>query len=171
MDETTTARTVTNLKLDALLKSLQRALGDDLIGVVLYGSHARGNPHPDSDVDLLVIARGLPESRYERAKWFGQVVAQSDYLGPRVSMLGKTCEEFEGYFPSLYLDIGLDGIILFDRGAYTASKMARIRELIAEAGLVRKAIDGEMLWELTHPIPDPPGYWGVEWDGYHEYSG
>lgn len=171
MVELTTAWPTAVLTLEALVESLQRALGDDLIGVVLYGSHARGTPRPDSDVDLLIIAGGLPESRYERAGWFGQVLAQSDYDGPRVSMLGKTPEEFEGHFPSLYLDIGLDGVTLFDRGDYTAGKLARIRELISEAGLVRKTFDGEMQWELTRPVPEPPGYWGIEWDGYHEYPG
>ena len=44
---------------------LRDALGDDLRAVWLYGSRARGEtPHPESDVDLLVIADG-GWSRYE----------------------------------------------------------------------------------------------------------
>jgi predicted nucleotidyltransferase len=34
---------------------LRRLYGDRLVEVVLYGSHARGDAHPDSDVDLAVI--------------------------------------------------------------------------------------------------------------------
>lgn len=30
----------------------------DLAGAIVYGSRARGNPRPDSDVDLAVILRG-----------------------------------------------------------------------------------------------------------------
>lgn len=45
---------------------LRDALGEDLRAVWLYGSRARGERHPESDVDLLVIAEGGHE-RYERA--------------------------------------------------------------------------------------------------------
>jgi predicted nucleotidyltransferase len=37
---------------------LEREYGDLLSGVVLYGSHARGDSEPGSDVDLLVVLRG-----------------------------------------------------------------------------------------------------------------
>lgn len=37
---------------------LRDALGDDLRALWLYGSRARGEAHPESDVDLLVIADG-----------------------------------------------------------------------------------------------------------------
>ncbi|HMI81228.1 MAG TPA: nucleotidyltransferase domain-containing protein [Solirubrobacterales bacterium] len=44
---------------------LRDALGDDLRGLWLYGSRARGTAHPESDVDLLVIADG-GRDRYGR---------------------------------------------------------------------------------------------------------
>jgi predicted nucleotidyltransferase len=37
---------------------LDNELGGDLRGLWLYGSRARGTAHPESDVDLLVIADG-----------------------------------------------------------------------------------------------------------------
>jgi predicted nucleotidyltransferase len=52
--------------LDQAVDRLRAALGMNLIGVVLYGSHARDEAREDSDVDLLVIAQGLPERWYER---------------------------------------------------------------------------------------------------------
>jgi len=52
--------------LGRFLPGLQKALGDDLHAVWLYGSSARGERrHPDSDVDVLVIAEGGHE-RYGR---------------------------------------------------------------------------------------------------------
>lgn len=45
---------------------LDNELGDDLRGLWLYGSRARGTAHPESDVDLLVIAEG-GRDRYGRA--------------------------------------------------------------------------------------------------------
>ena len=46
----------------ALLRDLRQRLGDlygdRLVRAVLYGSHARGDAAPDSDVDVLVVLRG-----------------------------------------------------------------------------------------------------------------
>jgi predicted nucleotidyltransferase len=49
------------LQLSTLLKRLHSDLGaiygDEIHAVYLYGSQARGEAHPDSDVDILVILR------------------------------------------------------------------------------------------------------------------
>lgn len=37
---------------------LAELYGDRLVRVVLYGSHARGDARPDSDIDLLVVLDG-----------------------------------------------------------------------------------------------------------------
>ncbi|HKH64575.1 MAG TPA: nucleotidyltransferase domain-containing protein [Solirubrobacterales bacterium] len=44
---------------------LEDELGGDLRGLWLYGSRARGTAHPESDIDLLVIAEG-GHDRYGR---------------------------------------------------------------------------------------------------------
>lgn len=51
-----------------LASRLRGALGDDLRALWLYGSRARGEAHPESDVDLLVIADG-GRGRYQRIAW------------------------------------------------------------------------------------------------------
>ncbi len=38
--------------------ALERLYGDRLVKVILYGSHARGEAHQESDVDVLVVLRG-----------------------------------------------------------------------------------------------------------------
>lgn len=52
---------------------LQAAYGDRLRRVVLYGSRARGDADPDSDVDLLVVLERLIENEYREIKRMGNL--------------------------------------------------------------------------------------------------
>ncbi len=45
--------------LQTFKQTLQQRLGDNLIALKLYGSKARGDAHPGSDVDVVVVARRL----------------------------------------------------------------------------------------------------------------
>ena len=44
--------------LKKLNRALKRLLGERLEAVYLYGSHARGDARPDSDIDVLVVIKG-----------------------------------------------------------------------------------------------------------------
>ncbi|MFQ5611253.1 MAG: nucleotidyltransferase domain-containing protein [Anaerolineae bacterium] len=151
--------------LDEVLQALRNLLGPSLVAIVLYGSWARGEARPGSDVDLFLVARNLPEDRFDRAVYLRQAVAGCGSLP--VSILAKEPAQFEAHFPPLYLDIGLDGIIIDDSGGYMARKLARIREIIDQAGLYRVRQEGELMWWFRH---QPKLHWAIEWDGFHEYD-
>lgn len=58
---------------------MDNALGDDLRGLWLYGSRARGEtPQKDSDVDLLVIAEGDREHRRRLAMDLSEAAALAE---------------------------------------------------------------------------------------------
>ncbi|RLI23711.1 hypothetical protein DRO57_08395 [Candidatus Bathyarchaeota archaeon] len=54
---------------EVLERYVKRVLKDErVVGLILYGSLARGleKPFPESDIDLIVVARELPEDLFER---------------------------------------------------------------------------------------------------------
>ena len=54
--------------LKAFTEELRRELGPNLLLLTLYGSHARGEAEPDSDVDILVVLRRSSEALYEKVR-------------------------------------------------------------------------------------------------------
>ena len=65
---------------------LEALYGDRLVRVVLYGSHARGDARPDSDVDLLVVLHE-PYDAYPEGKRISALRLQlSTRYGVDVSM-------------------------------------------------------------------------------------
>lgn len=116
------------------VERLRAAFGDNLVGVALYGSRARGDARPDSDVDLLMIAHGLPSNGRERERLLRDALHG---ISPNIdfSVYDRTPAEFETHFPSIYLDLGLDALVLYDPYGYLKLKLARICEIIQDAGL------------------------------------
>jgi predicted nucleotidyltransferase len=69
--------------LQRFVAMLGAELGDDLRAVWLYGSRARGErPHPESDVDLLVIAAGDYERNRDAALDLSAAAAAADGESP-----------------------------------------------------------------------------------------
>ncbi len=79
---------------DRLLALLDTELGEELIGVWLYGSRARGEePQPSSDIDLLVITSGGRERDFRRVSELAMDAAEAEgldifRLSTRVADLG-----------------------------------------------------------------------------------
>lgn len=139
--------------------ALQAALADRLVAVVLFGSQARGDASQDSDWDVLVIAEALPEKSFERHMFVKRLLPPA-WRGA-ISVLAKTPSEFEAHLPSLYLDIALDGQILYDQRRYAAGRLADLRRLIERAGLHReRGRDGD-IWRWHK---EPAAAWALEWE-------
>lgn len=60
--------------LNRLRKDLQESLGAELVSLYLYGSQARGEARPDSDVDVLIVVKD-----------------ESDYMGLLERTAGVIC--------------------------------------------------------------------------------
>lgn len=146
-------------QLQPVVAALQEALSDDLIALVLFGSRARGDAQPESDWDLLLIARELPVRAFARhlylkrslpAAWRGQV-----------SILAKTVAEFETAIPPLFLDIALDGVILYDPTNYALNRFRYLKRLLQQKGLFRQQQGKELTWHWQN---FPGLNWQVAWE-------
>jgi len=142
-----------------VVPALYDALGDRLRSVVLFGSRARGDHHPESDWDLLVIAELLPTRPLERYREVKSPLPP----GTRgaTAVLATTPEEFEGHLPEIYLDIALDGQILYDRDGYAAGRLAELRRIMDKAGLYREPTSAGDVWKWRVPPTQP---WSIEWE-------
>ena len=116
-------------------QSLRQQLGDSLWAVVLYGSVARREAAPGSDIDLLIVASGLPQARLARHT----VLEQADRsLEPKLQALRrqgiltdvcpilKTPDEAKRTSP-LYLDLVEDAMILHERNGFFSAILERLR--------------------------------------------
>jgi len=148
--------------LEEVRDALRAGLGEGLWGLVLFGSAARGEAHEANDWDLLLVAEGLPEGFLERHR-FLRALLPSAWRG-RVSFIAKSRAEFEAGFPSYYLDVAVDGIVLLDRDRYMGGKLQRIREVMQEAGLRRRRVPPGFVWEWERP---PAGAWRIDWTGVY----
>jgi predicted nucleotidyltransferase len=139
--------------------ALSEALGERLVAVVLFGSRARGDAKPESDWDLLVIAEGLPERTLDRHLFLKRSLRPGS-RGP-VSMLARTPAEFEGHLPSIYLDVAIDGEILYDPVGYARDRLSRVRRIIARCGLYREHTPAGDLWTWKR---EPTRRWVLHWN-------
>ena len=147
------------LELAGVLDALKRGLGERLRSAVLFGSRARGDADEWSDWDLLVIAHDLPEKALRRHLWLKEMLP--DAWRSRVAILAKTPDEFAARLPALYLDIALDGVVLYDADGEITRRLAGLRRLIREQGLRREGTQRDMTWGWKRF----PGFdWSLEWE-------
>ncbi|MGB3633943.1 MAG: nucleotidyltransferase domain-containing protein [Rubrobacteraceae bacterium] len=144
---------------EGVVSGLGEGLGWNLVSVVLFGSRARGETHEGSDWDFLVVARDLPEGTLERVFRLKKMIPPL-YRG-EASLLAKTPEEFTAGLPELYLDIALDGVVLYDTGAYMANRLEALKALIRRKGLHREREGRDLIWHWEQP-PGPD--WSLEWE-------
>lgn len=137
-----------------VVEALANGLPDRLIAVVLFGSRARGEASGTSDWDLLVIAEGLPPKAFDRSLYLKEFLP-SQCRGS-ISILAKTPEQFHGAVSSLFLDIALDGQILYDPRGFASELLHGLRRRIQQLGLRRERTPEGFDWRWDSP---PAGPW------------
>ncbi len=138
------------------LEALKKSLGDSLVAVVLFGSVARGEATSVSDIDLLVVASGLPKGRFARLRL---LEAADESVEPGLEKLRqrgivtelcpilKTPEEASRITP-LYLDMTQDAEVLYERNHLFSKTLQPLRESLIRLGAKRLKRGKTRYWEL-----------------------
>jgi len=126
--------------------------GERLLSLVLFGSVARGQARPTSDIDLVIVAEGLPRSLAERRRPFLQswqrVRAARGLPHVEWNLITKSPEEARVHSP-LYLDIVEEGIVILDRGGLVKAVLSAMRARMRALGSRRVYLaDGTWYWDL-----------------------
>ena len=98
--------------LSLLRQGLSTILGDRLEAVYLYGSRARGDAQPDSDIDVLVVLR-------DKFDYF-EMIKQTSYLTADLSLEYETViscvfvtkENYEQRRTPLLINIRREGMLV-----------------------------------------------------------
>lgn len=124
--------------------ALASSLSGRFIGLVLFGSRARGDHSNLSDWDLLLVAEGLPTRAFARHRFL--VEALPPELRGSVSIIARTPAEFTIQSSTLYLEIASTGRILHDPTGLVEARLKELREWASRAG-----------WKRIQDGPD--SYW------------
>ena len=140
-----------------LLSEIKSYYGQRLISIVVFGSVARETQTFESDLDLLIIAKGLPDGRMKRIKEcdmieekiypFLKLLHQKEGINSYISAIIKSPEEVEKGSP-LFLDMVEDAKILFDRGRFFEKVLERLRDRLRELGAKRIWRGSAWYWDL-----------------------
>jgi uncharacterized protein len=96
-----------------LRRRLGQRFGDRLLGMTLYGSHARGEARSDSDVDVLVVVRDLTGQERTRVYEIGADVSMERRIAlAPLAVSPAELEELRRLERLLWQDIAREGINL-----------------------------------------------------------
>ncbi|WP_434683830.1 nucleotidyltransferase domain-containing protein [Pseudanabaena minima] len=98
--------------LNELKQELQALYGDRLVKLILFGSYARGEANPDSDIDLLAVLK-IPVSQVQEISYMSELCVKIllDY-DELVSIIPMSEDRFNAKDVALLRNIQREGIEL-----------------------------------------------------------
>ena len=129
-------------QLGELCSSVLGTWGNDIDGLALIGSYARGRATANSDIDLLVVlSRPATLDRDVYTRWQPRRLDGHEVSPIFVQIPGEG-EKTGG----LWFEVALDGIVLFDRDLNLSRFLCGVRELVADGRVRRMVTHGHPYW-------------------------
>ncbi len=140
------------------VKLMKENYKEDLLSIILFGSVARGKWNNESDIDLFIIFTNKSSLRttinnrltkiisgYERKSKLRN--SKGDRLFSTIQDISLVLKDLH-IFRTVFYDIAMDGIILFDRNQTGFQFLKKIKKRIKEKGLRRIFIkENDYYWE------------------------
>jgi predicted nucleotidyltransferase len=128
----------------AAVNAAARVAGDRLVGLVAFGSWARGEEGPDSDVDLLVVlGEELRVTRALYRRWDAEPLL---WDGRRVEPHFVHLPPADQLAGGVWAEAAIDGLVLFERSLEVSRRLARVRSDVARGRIRRRQVHGQPYW-------------------------
>ncbi len=144
-----------------LIEKLLESFGSRLKTVVLFGSRARKKLRKDSDHDIFLIIKNLPNKPLERQRQIRTAIWD---VTLRINTIAKTPEEFEKNLTPLTLEVCVDGICLYGKGYFEPYRKKAL-DALKRSSLTLKRTGREWYWQFDKI---PKKEWELTWEGFHE---
>jgi predicted nucleotidyltransferase len=139
-----------------LVAAIVNRWGAELVGLVLFGSAARGDATEASDIDLLLVM--TPEAPISRAcyrAWDEFCIEHSgawdlDRVSAHFVHLPVDVRDAGG----LWYEASLDGFILWDRGRQAMRFLGSVREAMGQGKIRRRMLHGSPYWIKNFEVSD-----------------
>ena len=121
------------------------AFGDQLLGVLVLGSWARGEAAATSDIDVLIVidsrttlTRDLYRAWDREPLSFDGRTIDAHFAHPSAAGAAPT---------AVWCEAAVDGVVWYDRDGAIAIRLGEVRRAIAEGRVVRAFAHGQPYWK------------------------
>ena len=118
----------------------QGEFSDNFIGLLLFGSQARGDAHDTSDTDLLLVVSGAV--KIDRSLYRLWDARLPENISIQIAHLPSVPREAG----SLWLECAMDARILYDPSGRIANFLEQAKQYITSGNVVRCTTHGQGFW-------------------------
>lgn len=133
----------------AIVRRAVTLLGEDVLGILVIGSWARGEDQMGSDLDvLIVVGPEVPISRGLYRKWDAE---PRTWEGRAVDAHFVRLPPRDDPIAGIWADSAVDGIVIFDRDLSLSRRLGALRRRILAGEATRRMAHGQPYWVHEGP--------------------